>query len=83
MTGEDEEDLIINNNCRFCEKEELSDEVRDHCHLTRRYRGPARSKGNINVSQDKSKIIPFIIHNLSNYDCHMIFKNLVDKKTIK
>ena len=34
MTQEDEEDYKNNNNCRFCEKEILSDKIRDHCHLT-------------------------------------------------
>ena len=34
MSKENEEDFKINNICRFCEKEILSDKVRDHCHLT-------------------------------------------------
>ena len=41
MTKEDEEDYRKNNFCRFCEKELLSDKVRDHYHLTSKYRGPA------------------------------------------
>ena len=52
-----------NNICRFCEKEILSDKVRDHCHLTTKYRGPAHSVFNINVTQDQSNFIPFIFHN--------------------
>ena len=57
-----------------------SDKVRDHCHLTGKYRGAAHSKCNINVTQKQSNFIPFIFHNFSNYDCHMFFKKLVDKK---
>ena len=72
-----------NNICRFCEKEILSDKVRDHCHLTGKYRGPAHGKCNINVTQKQSNFIPFIFHNFSNYDCHMFFKKLVDKKKDK
>ena len=34
MTEKDEEDYRNNNFCRFCEKEIISDKVRDHCHLT-------------------------------------------------
>ena len=83
MTQEDENDYRNDNVCRFCEKEILSDQVRDHCHLTGKYRGPAHSKCNINVTQKQSNFIPFIFHNFSNYDCHMFFKKLVDKKKDK
>ena len=83
MTEEDEEDCRNDNIRRFCEKEILSDKVRDHCHLTGKYRGPALSKCNINVTQKQSNFIPFIFHNFSNYDCHMFFKKLVDKKKDK
>ena len=80
---DEDEDYRNDNVCRFCEKEILSDKVRDHCHLTSKYRGPAHSKCNINVTQKQSSFIPFIFHNFSNYDCHMFFKKLVDKKKDK
>ena len=80
MTEEDEEDYRNNNTCRFCEKFIESGKVRDHCHLTGKYRGPALSKCNVNVTQKQSNFIPFIFHNFSNYDCHMFFKTIVDKK---
>ena len=83
LTEKDEEDYRSSNICSFCEREKLSDKVRDHCHLTGRYRGPAQSKCNNNVTQHQSNFIPFIFHNFSNYDCHMFFKKLVDKKMIK
>ena len=83
MLEEDEEDYRYNNMCRFCEKQIESDKVRDHCHLTGKYRGSAHSKYNINVTQKQSNFIPFIFHNFSNYDCHMFFKKLVDKKNDK
>ena len=59
------------------------DKVRDHCHLTGKYRGPAHSNCNINVTQKQSNFKPFIFHNFSNYDSHMFFKKLVDKKKDK
>ena len=83
MTDEDEEDYRNNDICRFCEKFIESDKVRDHCHLTGKYRGPAHNNCNINVTQKQSNFIPFIFHNFSNYDCHMFFKKLVDKKNDK
>ena len=83
MTQKDEEDYQNKNICRFCEKDIESGKVRDHCHLTGNYRGPAHNVCNINVTQKQSNFIPFIFHNFSNYDCHMFFKKLVDKKKDK
>ena len=80
MKEEDEEGFKNNNICRFCEKEILSDKVRDHCHLTGKYRGPAHKTCNINVKQKDSNFVPFIFHNFNNYDCHMFFKKVVNKK---
>ena len=83
MTQEDEEKYKNSNICRFCEKEIISGEVRDHCHLTGKYRGPAHNTCNINVKQKDSNFIPFAFHNFSIYDCHMFFKKLVDLKKDK
>ena len=55
-------------------------EIRDHCHLTGKYRRPAHSLCNISITQKQSIFIPSIFDNFSNYDCHRFFKNLVDKK---
>ena len=74
MKDEDKEDYRNDNVCRFCEKEILSDKVRDHCHLTGKYRGPAHKKCNNNVTQDQSNFIPIMYHDF------MFFKKLVDKK---
>ena len=61
--------------CRFCEKNIESDKVRDHCHLTVKYRGPAHSKCNINVTKKQSSFIPFTFHIFCNYDCHHFLKS--------
>ena len=83
MTDEDDEEYRNDNVCRFCEKEIITDKVRDHCHLTGKYRGPAHNTCNINVAQKQSNFIPFLFHNYSGYDNHMFFKKLVDKKNDK
>ena len=57
MTEEDEEHYKNNNTCRFCEKNIESDKVRDHCHLTSKYTGPAHSKCNIKVTQNQKVIL--------------------------
>ena len=75
MTEKDEEDYRIINICRFCNKNFESEKVRDHCHLTGKYRAPAHSICNINVTQEQSIFTPFIFHNFRNYDCHMFFKS--------
>ena len=68
----------------FVEKNIESDKW-DHCHLTLtgKYRGPVHSICNINVTQKQSNFLPFIFHKFSNYDCHLFFKKLVDKKNDK
>ena len=83
MLEEDKENYRNNNICRFCDKTTGCDKVRDHCHLTDNYRGPALSKCIIYVTQKQSNFIPVIFHNFSKYDCHMFFTNLVDKKMVK
>ena len=80
MIQEDKEDVETKNTCRLCEKEIISDKVRDHCHLTGKYRGPAHNTCNKNVKQKDSIFITLAFHNFSNYDCHMFFKKLVDLK---
>ena len=83
MKQKDKEDFENKNICRFCEKEILSDKIRDHCHLTGEYRGPAHNTCNTNVKQKDSNFIPFVFHNYSRYDSHMFFKRLVDLKKDK
>ena len=80
MTEEDEEDFRNNNICRYCGRNIDCDKARVHFHLTGKKRVPAHSKCIINVTQDQSNFIPFIFHNVGNYDCHMFFKKLFDKK---
>ena len=79
MTKENEEDYKSINSCRFREKNSI-DKVRDHCHLTGSDRRPAHNKCNINVRQKQNSFIPFVFPNVSNYDCHLCFKKLVDKR---
>ena len=80
MIEENDEAYRNDNICRFCETENIDNKVRDHCHLTGKYRGPAHSQCNINVTLIQSNFTAFKFQNFSNYDCHMFFKKLVDKK---
>ena len=48
--------------------------VRDHCHVTQKYRGSAHQDCNLNFRlTDK---IPVIFHNLRGYDSHFIMQNI-------
>ena len=48
--------------------------VRDHCHITGKYRGAAHDKCNLNF-QITNKI-PVIFHNLRGYDSHFIIQEI-------
>ena len=72
-----EEDIKHFNNasdCWICGEELGNDRVRDHCHFTGRYRGPAHNK--CNLKYRKPKNIPVFFHNLSGYDSHLFIKKL-------
>ena len=62
--------------CHICELPLLRDSVRDHCHLTGRYRGAAHNECNLAFKQPK--FYPVFFHNLSGYDTHMFIKDIAD-----
>ena len=64
MTEEDQQDFENDNVCRFCEKYIELDKVRDHCHLTGKYKGPAHNECNLKVKQKDSNFITIGLHNL-------------------
>ena len=78
MTEKDEYYFKNNEVCRFCRKKIKSDNVGDDCPLIGKYRSPAHSKCNINVTQKQSSFLPYIFHKFSNYDCHIFFMKLFD-----
>ena len=51
MTKDDEFRFKNTNICWFCEQESLDNKVRDHCHLTGKYRGVAHYNCNIYVRE--------------------------------
>ena len=52
--------------------------VRDHCHLTGKYRGAAHS--NCNLQLQYSNQVPIFCHNLGGYDTHLIMHHLAKYK---
>ncbi|KYN15987.1 hypothetical protein ALC57_11766 [Trachymyrmex cornetzi] len=76
FTRDDWEKFNSASHCHVCEKPFAKDDtrVRDHCHLTGRYRGLAHSNCNLNYKD--SRCIPVVFHNLSSYDAHFIIKEI-------
>ena len=54
MTEKEEENFRSSNTCWICEKLIEDEKVRDHCHITGKYRGAARWKCNVNLKLTKS-----------------------------
>ena len=74
MTSEDEDNFINATHCGICEHELNDDKVRDHCHMTGKYRCCAHSKCNLLFNHKDFKI-PIFFHNLKGYDSHFITCN--------
>ena len=74
LTEEDLDKFDKATKCHICDKPLGKDRVRDHCHLTGKFRGAAHNGCNINYKIPK--FFPVIFHNLSGYDSHLFIKNL-------
>ena len=76
MTAEENEKFEMANICWICGGliENCDNKVRDHCHISGKYRGAAHYSCNINLKIAKK--IPVIFHSLKGYDSHLIFKEL-------
>ncbi|XP_051167626.1 uncharacterized protein LOC127285571 [Leptopilina boulardi] len=76
LTHDEIEAFVDAQICHICEGPFLPREkkVRDHSHLTGKYRGAAHEKCNLNY-QD-SRVVPVVFHNLSGYDAHFIIRDI-------
>ena len=80
FTEKDRKQFNKASDCWICGEYLGNDRVRDHCHFTGRYRGPAHNSCNLKYRKPKS--ISVFFHNLSGYDSHLFIKKLgtPDKK---
>ena len=66
MTEKEEEQFQSSNICWICEKLIEDEKVRDHCHITGKFRGAAHWSCNINLQLTKN--VPVIFHHLRSYN---------------
>ena len=79
MTKDDEDEFQKAKACHICDKAYTDDDirVRDHCHITGKYRGSAHQECNLQLKVDPDKIkIPVIFHNVRGYDSHFIMQEI-------
>jgi len=79
MTQDDEDEFQKAKECHICNKKYTSKDipVRDHCHITGKYRGSAHQACNLKLRVNPEEIkIPVIFHNLRGYDSHFIMQEI-------
>ena len=76
MTKKDDEDFENSPKCWVCDNVyvDVDVKVRDHCHITGKYRGLSHRDFNINVKLNHK--IPTLSCNLKKYDSHFIMQKL-------
>ena len=76
MSEEEEYLFQQSNRCWICKKliNHDDEKVRDHCHITNKFRGVAHWDCNMNFQLTKKFRV--IFHNLKDYDSHLIFSVL-------
>ena len=77
ITPQEEESFQLAEECWLCENPLDDTKVRDHDHLTGKYRRAAHNICNINCKQKSSSFVHIFFRNFSGYDCHLIFQELL------
>ena len=72
MTREDWLAFRTAETCHVCDKPLEGDFVRDHCHITGKYRGAAHNACNLKLRLNPS--IPVVFHNLQGFDSHLLMQ---------
>ena len=79
MKRKNEDKFQKADSCHICDKKytEKDVRVRDHCHITGKFRGSAHDYCNLKLRIDPDKIkIPVVFHNLRGYDSHFLMQNI-------
>lgn len=83
MSAEDESAFQNTNVCFICKNiiVDPDDKIREHCHITGRYRGCAHTQCNLKYRLKHE--VPVIFHNFSKYDSHLFIKELCQLDSAK
>ena len=77
MTREDWLAFRMAETWHVCDKPLEGDSVRDHCHITGKYRGAAHKACYLKLwLYPKTTIIPVVFHNLRSYDPHLLMQSI-------
>ena len=79
MTEVDEQNFKTMDGCHICGEKYIDKDVRirDHCHITGKFRGSAHQECNLKLRIKPENIkIPVIFHNLRGYDSHFIMQQI-------
>ena len=73
MSKKEEEQFQSSNICQMCEKliDDDDGKVKNHCHVTGKFRGAAHWSCNVNLHLTKK--VPVVFYNLRGCDSHLIF----------
>ena len=76
MTNGENENFKNSTKCSICNNDYIDSDVkvRDHCHITGKYRGSAHRDCNINLKLNRK--VPIVFRNLKRYDSHLIMQKL-------
>nr|DAC81291.1 TPA_asm: PolB [Ladona dragonfly adintovirus] len=74
LSAEEIQNFENSESCHICGEVLGDDRVKDHDHITGEYRGAAH--GCCNIQFQIPSFLPVVIHNLSNYDSHLIVPHL-------
>ena len=88
LTDEDKAAFDQATKCYICEEPiQAKEKVRDHDHMSGKFRGAAHNKCNLNLRYRKTQqgkqdsfIIPIVFHNLRGYDSHIVMQDIGKQK---
>ena len=86
VTSDDEVEMFKQADvCYICDQQytDADTRVRDHCHVTGKYRGSAHQDCNLKLRLDPNNVkIPVLFHNLGGYDAHFIMQAIGKEKKL-